>query len=203
LTLSGLGAPFELAGCVLQLMAGQELLEAVLEARQLAGEKVILDGPEYTLAQHGADVDRMLHQLDLGLHATGLAAVLNLNSNRPPPWALALAPGPLFGAVPSAPDTQRIAALADTLVEGIAQAGQLRGRVRVHWHLAEPDLRNGDARLLRLARLALGGVLVDFVFDRDARPVSLAEGIDRLHPATLLTVGLNLPALAEQLSSHP
>ena len=35
-----------------------------------------------------------------------------------------------------------------------------------------------------------------FVFDRPRRVIALAEGIDRKHPALLLTVGLHLPHLA-------
>ncbi len=40
-----------------------------------------------------------------------------------------------------------------------------------------------------------------FVFDRPRRPVTLAEGIDRQHPALLLIVGLHLPRLAAQFRS--
>jgi hypothetical protein len=39
---------------------------------------------------------------------------------------------------------------------------------------------------------------VGFVFDRPRRPVALAEGVNRQHPAALLTVGLRLPRLAQQ-----
>ena len=51
-------------------------------------------------------------------------------------------------------------------------------------------------RLHRAARLAADGAALAFVFDRPRRPVALAEGIDRKHPALLLTVGLHLPRLA-------
>ena len=53
-------------------------------------------------------------------------------------------------------------------------------------------------RLQRLARLALEGAPLAFVFDRPRRQTALAEGIDRQHPAVLLTVGLHLPRLALQ-----
>src|SRR5581483_9370173 len=51
---------------------------------------------------------------------------------------------------------------------------------------------------LQLARRALDGNAWAFVFDRPRRPISLAEGIDRAHPAVLLTVGLHLPRLLDQ-----
>jgi hypothetical protein len=47
--------------------------------------------------------------------------------------------------------------------------------------------------------IALNGAALRFVFDRPRRPVPLAEGVDRRHPAALLTVGVHLPRLAE----HP
>jgi hypothetical protein len=49
-----------------------------------------------------------------------------------------------------------------------------------------------------MVRAALDGRPVAFVFDRPRRPVALAEGIDRKHPALLLAVGLHLPRLAGQ-----
>jgi hypothetical protein len=46
--------------------------------------------------------------------------------------------------------------------------------------------------------LALEDAPLSFVFDRPRRPIALAEGVDRSHPAVLLTVGLHLPRLAMQ-----
>jgi hypothetical protein len=72
------------------------------------------------------------------------------------------------------------------------------GSLRIDWHLAESDFGDERERLHRLARLALDGAPVSFVFDRPRRPIALAEGIDRQLPAVLLTVGLHLPRLARQ-----
>src|SRR5207253_8841179 len=47
-------------------------------------------------------------------------------------------------------------------------------------------------------RLAAERTALTFVFDRLRRPLLLAAGIDRQHPAVLLTVGLHLPRLAAQ-----
>jgi hypothetical protein len=71
--------------------------------------------------------------------------------------------------------------------------------LRIDWHLGPRDFHpSGRERLLRMARLALEGAPLGFVFDRPRRTVPLAEGVDRQHPAVLLTVGLHLPRLAEQ-----
>jgi hypothetical protein len=70
--------------------------------------------------------------------------------------------------------------------------------VRIDWHLSERDFTGARARVQQMARLALDGAPLAFAFDRPRRPVALAEGIDRQHPAVLLTVGLHLPRLALQ-----
>jgi hypothetical protein len=51
-----------------------------------------------------------------------------------------------------------------------------------------------------VARALLNGAAVAFVFDRPRRPLALAEGIDRRHPAVLVTVGVHVAALAAR---HP
>ncbi len=50
----------------------------------------------------------------------------------------------------------------------------------------------------RVVRHALEGAAVCFVFDRPRRPIPLAEGLDRAHPATLLVAGIHLTQLARQ-----
>ena len=80
------------------------------------------------------------------------------------------------------------------------QRKQRRFSLRVDWHLGERDfLPTVQNRLLVVARHAMQGAPLAFTFDRPRRPVQLAEGIDRRHPAVLLTVGLHLPRLAEQV----
>ncbi|HXG08836.1 MAG TPA: ATP cone domain-containing protein [Gemmataceae bacterium] len=204
LTLTGLEAPLELAGCVLgQPRTGDGLAEAVIQARRFASRFVALDGPEYALAQSSrpgdAAVADHVRGLMLGLRAAGLSAVVNLNCATPPPWAGDLAEGPLFAGQKQAPAPAELAVGADALLEALRQADPAKGRVRIDWHLAERDfLPEGEARLLRVARLAAEGDGLAFTFDRPRRPVLLAEGVDRRHPAVLLTVGLHLPQLAAQ-----
>jgi hypothetical protein len=71
-------------------------------------------------------------------------------------------------------------------------------RVRIDWHLSDRDLQNdAGKRLLPLARAALDGAALTFVFDRRQQQVALAEGLTRQHTAVLMTVGLNLPLLLQ------
>ncbi|HZT80156.1 MAG TPA: ATP cone domain-containing protein [Gemmataceae bacterium] len=196
LTLTGLEAPLEMAGCVLGPAAGG-LVEALEEARRLAAGFVAIDGPEHGLTEEAAA--GWLRELAIGLRATGLSAVVNLNVATPPPWADDLADGPLFAGQRRPPAEGRLAALADLLLDRLPTLPVGPGTVRIDWHLGERDFRSeAEGRLLRLARRAAEGAALAFVFDRPRRPVALAEGIDRQHPAVLLTVGLNLPRLVEQ-----
>ncbi len=201
LTLTGLETPFELAGCALPGGDGLALLEAVEEARQTAGGFVALDGPEYALAHAGAGpeaVAEYLRELGIGLRAAGLHAVVNLNAALPPSWADDLAEGPLFAAGRSAIEPRHVGGLADALAEGLLRPDGGTGNVRIDWHLGDRDfVAEAEERLRRLVRAALDGRPVAFVFDRPRRPAALAEGVDRRHPAMLLTVGLHLPCLAK------
>jgi hypothetical protein len=198
LTLTGLEYPAELEACVLGPWPAEcgGLAEAVEAARQVAGRRVVLDGPEFGLARSaGSDAGAFARELDVGLRVTGLSAVVNLNAAEPPPREGELAGGPLFGTPGGAPPG-RCPALADELFDELCRAG--RGRVRVDWHLGASDFAEGGrTRLQRLAMAAVGGAPLAFVFDRPGRPVALAEGIDRENPAVLLTVDLHLPRLAE------
>ncbi len=203
LTLAGLEAPLELAGRVLDLTGAATLLERLLEARQHTGEFVALDGIEHFLARSGASADVLaadfVRELLLGLAATGLRAVVNLNAAAAPPWADDLADGPLFTGRRPAADATRLAALADALLEALARDIPPRAGPRVDWHLGERDFAPASGeRLARAARLAAENEGVAIVFDRPRRPVALAEGLDRRHAAALLVVGLHLPRLAGQ-----
>jgi hypothetical protein len=89
--------------------------------------------------------------------------------------------------------------MADRLVEELLPSGH-DSRLRIDWHVGAADFKPEAAgRLLGLVRRALEGDDIAFVMDRTNRPVALAEGIDRRHPALVMTVGLHLPALTE----HP
>jgi hypothetical protein len=203
LTLTGLEAPLELAGCVLPAQAApaRGVRETVEQVRSEVAGFIAIDAPEHMATPDpdpttaAADYVR---ELRTGLQVTHLRAVLNLNSASPPAWAGDLAEGPLFARQRRPAVSERFTELAGVLAEqSLTSTGD--GKVlRVDWHLSERDFQAKAAgRLLRLARWAVQGADLAFVFDRPRRPVPLAEGLDRQRPALLLAVGLQLPRLAE------
>lgn len=217
LILTGLETPAELAGCVLgpppslsppnsgEEKGGGGLFAALEELRRFVGRFVVLDGPEHLLAaQERPSVAAYVRDFAIGLRLTGLQGIVNLNSAAPPSWAGELAEGPLFAAQPRKPHGEQLQAFADELAKELLHSTSnvsFAGSVRIDWHLGADDFTGEPARserLCRLARLALDGAPLAFVFDRPRRPAALAEGVDRQHPAILLTVGLDLPRLALQ-----
>ena len=203
LTLTGLDAPGELAAVVLGPPGEGGLPAAVEKARRFTGSYLVLDGPEYLPCFQGPDGERRVADFarDLSplLRLARLDAVVNLNCAAPPAWAGELAEGPLFADRPSPPTPDRLTRLADGLLAEWQRSEAEGGRVRIDWRLGESDFRPEVVhRLTTAARLALAGKPIGFVFDRPRRSVRLAAGVDRRHPAALLTVGLNLPRLAEQ-----
>jgi hypothetical protein len=207
LTLTGLETPAELASCVLTppLDPATSLIAAIEEVRPFVGRFLVFDGPEFFLArQERPKVSAFVRDLAIGLSLSGLHGIVNLNSAAPPSWAGELAEGPLFAAQPRSDHGEQRPELAVTLARELLQTAAAiprADRVRIDWHLGERDFGSEPAlreRLQWLARLALEGAPLAFVFDRPRRPIALAEGVDRQHPAVLLTVGLHLPRLALQ-----
>jgi hypothetical protein len=202
-TLTGLECPLELKGCILDPPAPAAeggILESLGRARELAGDFVAMDGPEYALADDpdpSATARRYARELALGTRLTGLRALVHLNSASPPPWADELAAGPLF-ADQQRPSARGLRSARECLLEEWlgSSAGDGLG---VYWHFGEADFSgaNGPAGLNRLTRLALDNPRLTLAFDRPKRAFSLGEGLGRKHPAVLLTVGLHLPRLAE------
>lgn len=201
LVLGGLDWPFEVTGTVEAL--GTSATALISQAQKRAGEIVIIDGPEHSLppltrgaGSQPSEAQSWAEQLGTALRACGMWAVVNLNVRTPPAWAGSLAGGPLFAGQNAAATPEQLAATADALAEALSEC---RDVVRVDWHLAAVDLQpTAQDRLLPLVRRALAGAPITFTFDRTKQPIGLAEGIDRQHPALLMTVGLNLPQLAKQ-----
>jgi hypothetical protein len=207
LVLTGLEAPGELAGHVLAWpAAGIGLLDGLEQARRSAAQFVVLDGPEFCLTSDDEAAARALaHDLELGLRLTRLHSVVNLNVATPPSSADDLAEGPLFTMAPGTLGDRERGRRADRLLETLAPLAGPRGRIRLDWHLGSADLTRddtADGRLLRAVRLALDGAAITFVYDRPRRGVVLAEGIERMHPAALLAVGLHLPRLLRQTGAR-
>lgn len=207
LILTGLETPAELAGCVLgpPFDAGAGWIAFLEELRRFVGRFVVLDGPEHLLAgQDRPNVAAFVRDLGISLRLTGLQGIVNLNSAAPPSWAGELAEGPLFASQQRTPHGEQLRALADEIVKELLRPAPkipFAGSVRIDWHLSERDFAGEPARRERvrqLARLALDGAPLAVVFDRPRRQTALAEGIDRQHPAVLLSVGLHLPRLALQ-----
>jgi hypothetical protein len=186
LTITGFESPGELAGCVAGPTTSPE------ELRRWVSGTVAFDGPEYVVAGgQGFECEALS-----AVRLLGLRAVVNLNCATPPPFAGDLARGPLFAGQDAAADEATRSAAADRLRELVTQPPFAAAGTRVNWHLGERDF--AAHRLRRVAEDAADGGAISFVFDRPRRPVVLAEGIDRQHPAALLTVGLHLPRLAAQ-----
>ena len=207
LILTGLDAPEELSGCVLRppLEAGTGPIAAIEDLRRFVGHYIVLDGPEHFLATNDRlSAPEFVRDLSLGLRLARLGGIVNLNSAAPPSWAGELAEGPLFAAQQRKPHSERLRELSDELAKELlrpAHSIACAGALRVDWHLSEEDFTAEPARrerIRQMARLALEGAPLAFVLDRPRRPVALAEGIDRQHPAVLLAVGLHLPQLALQ-----
>lgn len=197
LVLGSLDTPLELAGYVPaanEVRDAANLAERLWSLRSIAGELVALDGPDYTLTS-AAQAAEFGRQLRFGLEATNLRAVVNLNCILPPSGAGRRIEGPLFSGQSDSGGADQRLTVAEALLDCLLAAP---APLRIDWHLAAGDFQlEAKGRLLRLARRAVDTTLA-FVFDRPRRPVHLAEGLDQQHPATLMTIGLNLPKLAGQ-----
>jgi hypothetical protein len=194
LTMTGLETPGELGSCVLgpPVPRSPDVLADLEQARRFAARQVAFDGLEHLGGVQGQTPADLAGAIALGLRLTGLEGVVNLNVATPPSWAGSLVQGPLFSVEP----LDR-AALGERSAELCRELLRQAPAVRIDWHLSEDSFdEGGRACLLRQVQSALDGANIAFVFDRPRKPIALAEGLDRGHPATLLTVGLNLPALA-------
>jgi hypothetical protein len=204
LHLTDLETPLALAGLVLGLPPGGQGIAESIEAAAPLAARLVLDGPEYALSSASSQTaTALVREVALALRLTDRSAVVNLNCKVAPPWADHLAAGPLFAEQHLPHDPQRLAQLADELLEQLLASGLAPQRLRIDWHLGEQDFQPESVeRLHRLTRRALHAEALAFVFDRPRRPIALAEGIDRKHPALLLGVGLQLPALARHPGVH-
>src|SRR5262249_19676842 len=125
LVIGNLDIPLELAGLVLGPSDISNLAERMHEAREIAGEFLAVDGPEYPLldGEKGEPAaGDFVGRLRLGLAGTGLRVVMNLNSAAPPPGSEAFAEGPLFVADQKAPDHSHRQAVAAAIRDQLLAA---------------------------------------------------------------------------------
>ncbi|HTK75580.1 MAG TPA: ATP cone domain-containing protein [Gemmataceae bacterium] len=176
------------------------MLQRLCEARGHTGGYVAIDGPEYLLpvTSGAAIVSDWVAELREGLRRTGLRAVVNLNCRTPPPWAVAPSGG-LFPSDSPAEIALKRALVSRSLFDEIS-AGET-GSIRIDWHICESDFEAGHRpQILHVCRRLPEGVPMTFVPDRPRRPVALAEGLDRNHPAVFSVVGMRIDGLARYLA---
>jgi hypothetical protein len=198
ITLCGLEAPFEIQGAVLAPGDVDRLVEALEECRNNVGQFIAVDSPEFTHPAGSATwAAKWCRDFFIGLRATGLDAVINLNCANPPSWAQSLAKGPLFGESSVAAAEDKEDQPADILLDQILSRKD--PAARIHWHLSERDfIPKNEKRLRNLVRLLLVDVPITVAFDRPGWPISCGEGLDRHRSSLLIAVGLHLPHLLEQ-----
>ena len=196
-TIASLETPFEIQGGVLAPVEIGRLVETIEESRSNIGQFIAVDGPEFTDQTNSAtSTASWVREFCIGLRATGLRAVVNLNSGIPPSWAQSLATGPLF-AEKTASSIHESDRPADWLLDQIL--AEKSSFAQIHWHLGERDfLPKNGGRIHNLTRWILEGSPLTLAFDRPGQPISLAEGLDRRYSALLIAVGLHLPRLAQQ-----
>jgi hypothetical protein len=188
--LGGLASPRRLQAVVLPGPLRAGILESIEEARQLAGDLIVWDSPEFLTGSRESSA-ATAHDFDWAIRLTALSAVVNLNIAEAPQWAGAIAGGPLFAE--SISQASQPSEAARSMAECFLTA---TSSVRIDWHLGERDFaETGPAWIPVDSHL---GTRVSYVLDRPARQVVLAEGLDRTHGACLLEVGIQLPRLAAE-----
>jgi hypothetical protein len=191
-----LATPLELAAVVVPTI-GTNVTALLEAARDRAGLYVAFDSPYHVLPDAAAAV-AWVRDLSTAIRTVGLHAIVNLNAAEPPPTETQRG-GPLFSSVVDT-DTRRPAEIADVMIDALMATSP--ADCRVDWHVCEQDFRPANrSRLLRIARYALDGASIAFVCDHPRRPVDLAEGLDRRHPAVLGVVGVGLPRLIEVVTN--
>jgi hypothetical protein len=204
LVLAGLERPGRLASivCPPPAQAAARLEEALERSRSVVGPLLIVEAPEHlapTLHHCQQDARAFLRDMETWLRANHRYCLLNLNCTQPPAWAVQVALGPLFDE--SNDENQFPLRFSNGIVSDWYEQWEQGCRIRVYWHLSENDLQEcARDRLERVIEVALAGRPLCFVLDRPGQPISLGEGTTHSRPAVLLTVGLNLPRLAEHLT---
>jgi hypothetical protein len=203
ITLHALEMPLELAGMVLPAsgLGASAVIASLRAIRGIVGGYVAIAGPEYLLAENRS-LDDFVQGLVIGLGATGLRAIVNLNGLKPPAAMEWLGDGPLFASHRTHPSREEIDVRADALCERLVAEAGPEPLVRIDWHLAGRDFSpNHRSRLGLIARRILEGAPIALVMDRPQKPEVLAEGLDAKSTALLFAVDLNLARLIGQMGT--
>jgi hypothetical protein len=205
LTWGDINTSSRLAGSVLSPRLADEASEelgmthALEAAAAHTGHFVAIDGPEFLFVDgpSAEAIRAWVGALDDGLRRSGLRAVVNLNSRMPPPWA-AIATGGLFPNDAQTRLGRHRADACDAILDELAH--RRLSNVRIDWHLSDFDFQPDQREwFVRVRRWIQDGVHLALVMDRPRRPIALAEGLDREHPAVFAVVGVRVDRLASHL----
>jgi hypothetical protein len=173
-------------------------IESIDSASEQAERFVAIDSPDF-LPMTPSEATEWAREFAIAVMASRLRAVVNLNAALPPAWAMN-GPGPMTDSVMN-DDSFRRQSVAFAIAESLFESHS--DRIRVDWHLRDADFRSANKDSLpRLAAWVIAGRPLTFVPDRPRRPITLAEGLDRYHPAVLAIVGVGLPALLKKSSEN-
>jgi hypothetical protein len=194
--LGGLASPFEMAGVILP--EGDDLQKRFLQARGIAGEFVVIDGPEYDLEQQSGSPEKLAREfwsgVQRGSEQTGLIAVVNLHSNDPPHQYLS-AGGPLFGRSEENESSVRRIQILESLIDFLPDEP-----IRLFWHLSEV-IENESLAIRLIDKIRRDSLSVEFVLDRPKEEMVTGPGMDRSVPGVLQQIGINLVRLLEQMDA--
>lgn len=203
LRLGGLEAPASLASLVLETPRFAELpwWLALEDWRTSGGGRWIVESPEWlcTPQMHPALTPHLCERL-LSLPTLAQREVeLHLNIAEPPAWS----PGRMMSPLFSASDEDGAQHERSNFLDGLLERWRSLQTPRmpsVVWHVNGRSFRDDTERrqLHALVRLATQGRAIRFAFDRPGTPISLAGGLDRRCPGSLLSVELELASLAAQ-----
>ena len=181
-----------------------ELLKLLADYRQAAGDTIIFDSPDLQLWTEGKQQSHAwrpwLQTLSLGLGDQGRQAILNLNRRAGTGGKKRDSYRSLFGDATDEVFDQGFGSFQAWFAqEAVAQPGDA---LHIHWHLTDHDFgREYDQVLHALARLAIDGRPITFVFERSRHISRLAFGLAAGQHAILLTIGLGLRNLVRMMGT--
>jgi hypothetical protein len=202
LRLAGLASPETLLRAVVDAQSlGTPSWWIAWEPWQACAASWVLDSPEWLAILLGDRVPTVsLCERIVALPRAGRHPVeLHLNVAVPPHWVHSQGVGPLFAGEDNPFRESHRFGFLDMLLEQalLAEEGCAPA---IAWHLGADSFADPAqlGRLKLLARHALAGKAIRFVFDRPAADIALAEGLDRGCPGLLEEVGLDLAAFARR-----